>query len=61
MSSANTNNYKTWTWLSILLIFLGFTLLVYMILVEDEPGAIPLAMIIGGVTALSVIHKKKNS
>jgi len=35
--------------LSLLMITLGVFLLAYMILIEDEPGAIPLLMIIIGV------------
>jgi len=35
--------------LSLLTVFLGFVLLIYMIKVEDEPGALPLLLIITGV------------
>jgi len=35
--------------LSLLTVFLGFVLLIYMIMVEDEPGALPLLLIITGV------------
>lgn len=35
--------------LSLLTVFLGFVLLIYMITVEDEPGALPLLLIITGV------------
>jgi len=35
--------------LSLLTVFLGFVLLIYMIRVEDEPGALPLLLIITGV------------
>jgi hypothetical protein len=33
---------------SVLTIAIGFLLLIYMVLVEDEPGAIPLLLIISG-------------
>ncbi len=35
--------------LSLLTVFLGFVLLIFMITVEDEPGALPLLLIITGV------------
>jgi len=35
--------------LSLLTVFVGFVLLVYMIAVEDEPGALPLLLIVTGV------------
>jgi len=35
--------------LSLLTIFLGTVFLIFMITVEDEPGAIPLFLIIGGI------------
>ena len=35
--------------LSLLTVFLGFVLLIFMITVEDEPGALPLLSIIIGV------------
>lgn len=35
--------------LPLLTVFLGFVLFIYMITVEDEPGALPLLLIITGV------------
>jgi hypothetical protein len=35
--------------LSVLTVIVGFVLLVYMIAVEDEPGALPLLLLIIGV------------
>jgi predicted membrane channel-forming protein YqfA (hemolysin III family) len=35
--------------LSLLTVFVGFVLLVYMIAVEDEPGALPFLLLIIGV------------
>jgi hypothetical protein len=35
--------------LSLLIVFVGFILLIYMIAVEDEPGALPLLLLIIGV------------
>lgn len=43
---------KSQQWAAVGVLMLGFALLVYMIVVEDEPGAVPLAMIIGGAVWL---------
>lgn len=40
--------------LSVLTIVLGLVLLVYMIKVEDEPGALPLILIITGLVWLAI-------
>lgn len=42
-------NLRVQTVLPILTIALGVLLLVYMIIVEDEPGAVPLGLIVLGV------------
>ena len=34
---------------SLVTVFLGIVLLIYMIMVEDEPGALPLLLIVTGV------------
>jgi predicted MFS family arabinose efflux permease len=49
--------------LSVVLILLGLVLLVYMIVVEDEPGALPLLFIIAGTIWLMItrIQAKKYS
>jgi len=39
---------KTHKFISILIIVIGFILLIFMIIVEDEPGAIPLLLIVVG-------------
>jgi len=39
---------KTHNFISILIIAIGFILLIYMITVEDEPGALPLLLIVVG-------------
>jgi hypothetical protein len=36
------------TLISLIIVFLGLVLLIYMISVESEPGAIPLLLIVGG-------------
>jgi hypothetical protein len=42
------------TALSLLVVALGVALLIYMITVEDEPGALPLALIVGGIAWLVI-------
>lgn len=42
------------TALSLLVIALGVALLIYMITVEDEPGALPLALTLGGIAWLVI-------
>jgi len=44
--------------LSLLTISLGVVLMVYMITVEDEPGAVPLFLIIGG-TVWFIINRHR--
>lgn len=48
MKKDNENNLKIHTLLSALTIIFGFALLIFMIVVEDEPGAIPLLLIVCG-------------
>lgn len=50
---------KTHKLLSILVLFLGILLLIFMITVEDEPGSIPLFLIAAGVTWY-VITKRRS-
>ena len=42
------------------LIILGISLLVYMILVEDEPGAVPLLLIALGAGWFITVSRKSN-
>ncbi len=44
--------------ISIVIILLGLVLLAFMVIVEDEPGALPLFLIITGTTWLLFIQKK---
>jgi hypothetical protein len=46
---------------SSLVIILGLVLLVFMIVVEDEPGALPLGMIITGTIWFTIIHRKNKT
>lgn len=50
--------------LALITLIIGFALLIFMITVEDEPGALPLLMIITGAVwffyARSKKHNRKN-
>lgn len=48
--------------LSVLTILIGTMLLIYMVIVEDEPGAVPLFLILTGVvwSFITRYHIKKN-
>jgi hypothetical protein len=48
MISERTQKLKLQKILSLIIIMLGIALLTYMVIVEDEPGAIPLLMIVTG-------------
>ncbi|MEX0844698.1 MAG: hypothetical protein WD022_05430 [Balneolaceae bacterium] len=48
MERNHTKNLKMHQLLSLLTILMGIALMTFMIVVEDEPGAIPLALIIAG-------------
>ncbi len=51
----NVNKNLKWNFIfSFLVLLLGSALLVYMIKVEDEPGALPLILIITGITFLII-------
>ncbi|WP_445666266.1 PEP-CTERM sorting domain-containing protein [Fodinibius sp. AD559] len=48
MKKVNTKKLKTHSLLSILTIVFGVAFLIFMIVVEDEPGTIPLLLIVAG-------------
>jgi len=51
---------RTWQPLIALIILItGFLLLIYMIIVEDEPGAIPLILILSWLGWITKIRLKK--
>lgn len=57
----NCNQKINWNFiLPILLLILGISLLVYMITVEDEPGAVPLILICIGLVLLARNWHKSN-
>ncbi|PAU92762.1 hypothetical protein CK503_14820 [Aliifodinibius salipaludis] len=49
MEKGNTKKLKMHSLLSILTIVLGTVLLIFMIVVEGEPGAIPLMLLVVGI------------
>ena len=44
---------------AVLLLVLGFSLLIYMITVEDEPGAVPMLLIVLGAAWLIKLTRNK--
>lgn len=48
MKTNTAKKLKIHSLLSVLTLFLGIALLIFMIIVEDEPGAIPLLLIATG-------------
>ena len=58
IKSAKSRKLKTWRAISVFIIVLGIILLVYMITVEDEPGALPLFLILSGTVGFIVIRAK---
>jgi hypothetical protein len=56
MKKEISQNLKRGKILSILIILLGTILLIYMITIEDEPGALPLFLIVVG-TVLLIINR----
>lgn len=49
MKTDNTKKLKLHKLISLLITVIGIALMTFMIIAEDEPGAIPLALIIAGV------------
>lgn len=61
MNTSHPKNLKLQKLVSLLVTFLGFLLLIFMIVVEDEPGALPLALIVTGITWFFYIRSKLRS
>lgn len=61
MKTEKSQKLKMQTMLSVLLIVIGTLLLVYMIVVESEPGAIPLILILLGVGWYFILRYKVRS
>ncbi len=56
MNTENPKTYKIQSLLSVIAIIAGLLLMTYMIVVEDEPGAIPLLIIVLGT--LSYVYTR---
>ena len=56
-----SNKKNIQRFLSLLTIILGIVLLVFMIVVEGEPGAIPVGMIIIGSFWFTIIYRKEKT
>lgn len=64
MQKQNSQNLKHIRTFSVLLILIGVIQLAYMIIVEDEPGALPLLLLTTGTivfTSVQLKIKKQNS
>lgn len=55
-----TKKFKLRPFPAFLLLMLGFLLLIYMVVVEKEPGAIPLILIITGTLWIGLKRLKMN-
>ena len=61
MKTKNKMNQKMHSLLSVLTTVVGVLLLIYMVLVEDEPGAIPLLLIVVGIGWYFITRSKIDS
>lgn len=52
-------NHKTQLRISTVVLIIGLVLLVYMVIVESEPGALPLAMVLGGLVWNVVVRRMR--
>lgn len=57
----NGNKFQTQKIIALFVAIIGLVLLVFMIVIEDEPGAIPLGMILIGSIWFILINKKLKS
>lgn len=56
MEKKSRRKLKWGKWLSLLTILLGVVLLVYMVIVEDEPGALPVLLLLIGIVLFVINH-----
>ncbi len=59
MTETHQTSFKTQHFISATVLTVGLLLLVFMITVENEPGALPLALIVGGLVWQLVIRRKQ--
>lgn len=58
MKTNHSKKLKMHNMISLMIIFIGLALVTFMIVVEDEPGALPLALIIIGTGWYFVTRSK---
>jgi len=56
MNKNRNQKLRSFRFVPVPIILLGFLLMIYMILVEDEPGALPLFLIISGSVWFVIIQ-----
>lgn len=61
MQTSDLKKLQYQTILSSVVLAVGFMLLVFMIITEDEPGAIPLLLILTGTIWFFITHLRKRS
>lgn len=59
MTEAHQNSYRMQFLISSIVVIIGLILLVFMITVESEPGALPLALVLGGLVWQFIIRRKR--
>lgn len=59
--AAASAKLKSHTLLSWIMMGLGLLLLIYMVTVEDEPGAVPLALLAGGAIWNRLTHRRRKA
>ena len=58
MKVGNSRKFETYKRLSLATILFGVILLIYMIRVEDEPGALPLFLILSGIIVFIALRAR---
>ncbi len=61
MINANVRSNNIQLIISVVILIIGVLLLVYMILVESEPGALPLALVLGGLAWMIINLRLRKS
>lgn len=60
MKNSSNNNNKIHKAASLTTAFIGFVLLVYMVIFESEPGALPFFLLLFGVVWFVINQKKRH-
>ena len=59
MTEAHQNSYRMQFLISSIVVIIGLILLVFMITVESELGALPLALVLGGLVWQFIIRRMR--